>query len=62
MKDAIKTLDVPNAQVLHGLVHHAILHSIPFGGHHNEENGWTFSIPANRYGEFLRLRETLRDL
>lgn len=62
MSTATKTLDIPDQAVLVSLIYHAIQHQWPFGAHHSKESGWTLAVPADRYGEFVRLRETVRSL
>lgn len=64
MSTATKTLDIPNDAVLISLVYHAVKNNWPFGAHHSKDKdgGWTLAVPADRYGEFLRLRETVKDL
>lgn len=62
MNEPIKTLDVPDATLMQMLVQHAIVHNWPFGGHYSKDGGWTLSVPADRYGEFIRLRNTLKEI
>lgn len=56
-----KTLDIPNEETLRALVSHAIHNKWSFGGALASDK-WTLAIPADRYGEFLRLRNTLAGL